>query len=180
MMHSSDRLREDRAYFQDLEFGAETAVLGLRNAVGHNDLIQGRCVDPFNGVTTEDSMGEQGIYISGTLFLQQFCSSCNCVGSIGQIVDEYSNFIRNLSHKHHCSILTVGNAGRSTFLGDMSVRKLEIYGECYLMNQCKVHIQPICNCRSPLRSSSIRTDDDRVFQIWNVRLNVLLQEELSI
>ena len=53
-------------------------------------------------------------------------------------------------------------------------------GEFYLVDQCEFHIQVVRNCRCSLRPTGVRTDNDSIFEIRDVLLDVSLDERLAI
>ena len=69
MMHTADCLGEESADLQNFQLGTQTGMVILRNAVGHDNLIQCRGIDSDNSIAAEHAMGEQGIHLSCTLFL---------------------------------------------------------------------------------------------------------------
>ena len=128
MVHTADGFGEHGPNFQNFQLGAQAAVFILRNAIRYDDLVQSGGINSGNGIATEYAVGEQSINVGCSLLLQQLGRSSNCVGCIRKIVDQDSNSVGNLSDQHHGGVLAIGNAGGSTFLGDMSVRKFREMG----------------------------------------------------
>lgn len=180
MVHAANGFGEHRTNFKDFQLGAQATVFILRNAVRYDDLVQSGSIDTRNGISTEYAVSEQSVNVGCSLLFQQLGRPCNCVRRIRQIVDQDSNSVGNLSNQHHGGVLAIGNAGGSTFLGDMSVRKFRERGSFYLVDQCEFHVQVVRNCRCSLRSTCIRTDNDSILEIRDVLLDVSLDERLAI
>lgn len=163
MVYTSDCLSKDFAHVQNFQFRTPLLVILLGHGVCHNDLIQCARIDALYGVTAQDSVSDESYYISGALFLQQLGRSSDGVRSIRQIVDKEALSVPDLSNQHHSRILSVIYLGRATLLVDKR----------------KWHAQRICNCRSSLRSSGIRTHNHCVLVIGD-QLNVLPEHMATV
>lgn len=130
MVDPPNRLCKDITNLKNLQLGAETFVLILRNTVCDNHLVDGACIDAGNSISTEDPMGDQCIDIGCAFFLQEFGSSSDGVGSVCQIVDENDDSVCDISHKHHGRVLTIGDPRRSSFLSGRLVPPLNRSVKC--------------------------------------------------
>lgn len=92
-------------------------MLVLGNAIRYNNLVQWRSIDPIDGISAENTVGEKCVDFGRALFLQKLRGSGDCVGSIGQVIDENGYPVCNISYEHHGGILPVCDSGRSAFLG---------------------------------------------------------------
>lgn len=117
MVNTTDCLGEDLTNVQNFQLGAQSEVLVLGNTIRYNDLIQWGSIDPIDGISAEDTMGEECVDFGGTLLLQKLRSSGDCVGSVGQIINENGYAARNISYEHHGGILSVCDSGGAAFLG---------------------------------------------------------------
>jgi hypothetical protein len=164
VVHASNGFSEHIAYLQNLEFRASCLVLGLRDGVGHNDLVQGAGVDAINGVAAQDAMRDERHYLGRTLFLQQLRSAGNGVGRVGKIVNKDRGATRHVSHQHHGRVLPVVDLGRTAFLVD----------------ERKGHAERISDGGRSLGTTRIRTDHNGLLVVGDVELDVLTQKMAAI
>lgn len=117
MVNTTDCLGEDLTNVQNFQLGTQSEVLILRNTIRYNDLIQWGSINPIDGISAEDTVGEECVDLGRALLLQKLRSSGDCVGSVRQIIDENCYPIRNISYEHHGGILSVCDSSGSAFLG---------------------------------------------------------------
>lgn len=91
-------------------------MLILRNRVGHNDPVNGRCIESWDGIAAENAVSEQCINLGGTLLLEEFGCASDGVGSVTQIVNQNTNPVGNVAHKHHAGVSLFGKLDGTTFL----------------------------------------------------------------
>lgn len=185
VVNTTDRLGKNATNLQNLEFWASSLVLLLWNRVGNNDLVNSRGIKAGQGISGEDTVGDQRIDIGSTLALDKLGSTGDSVAGISQIIDDDGNTACNISDKHHSGILAIGDACWATLLDIILVialgtgfkphRKL-----AYLVDKSEVHLQAVCNSSSTLGSTGVWRDDDSILEIWDVLLDVALKKWLSV
>ena len=70
VVRPTDSLAEQGSDLENLELGAKTTMLVLRNGVCDNNAIKGTGVDTGNGIAAENAVGEQGVHGVGTFALE--------------------------------------------------------------------------------------------------------------
>lgn len=116
VVDAADGLAKDGRDVNDLELGAQAAVLVLGHRVCDEHLINGRGVDARNGVAAEDAVRQQGIDLGGALLLEQLGCARDGVGGIGEIVDEDADAVGDVADKHHASVFLLGELDGTAFL----------------------------------------------------------------
>lgn len=116
MVNSANSFSKDGRNVQYLQLGAQTTMLVLGNRIGHNDLVNGRCIKTGDCVATEDTVGEQSIDFGCSLLLQELRSSCDGVGSVSQVVNQDANAIGNIANEHHASVSLFSKLNGAAFL----------------------------------------------------------------
>lgn len=139
-------------------------MLGLRDCVGHNDLVEGAGVDAINGVSAENAMRDERVDLGSTLFLQELRGTCDCVRSICQIVDKDRCSVRNVSNQHHGGVLPIA----------------DLCGAAFFVDERKGHAECIGNGRGTLSTSSVRADYDGLLVVGDVVLDVLSQKMTAV
>jgi hypothetical protein len=91
-------------------------VFNLIHAVGHNDLVKGTSVDALDGVATQDTVGDKGIYLRGTFLLEQLGSASNRIRGVRQIINQNGYPITDITNQHHRGILAVSDFGGAALL----------------------------------------------------------------
>ena len=117
VVDTPDGLREDGANIQNIQLRPQASlVFVLRHRVGYNHLVQGRGLDTVDGVPAEDAVGQEGVDLGSTLFLQELGGACDGVARICDVVEQNADLVRNVSYEHHARVLPVGDASGATFL----------------------------------------------------------------
>lgn len=117
VMDSADGFGENGGNFENLELGAQPTMLVLRDRVGDHNLVNGRSIDASNGISTEDTMGEQSVYSSSALTLEKLGGSGNGVARVDDVINQDAHTIGNVTNKHHAGISVFGELDRASFLG---------------------------------------------------------------
>jgi hypothetical protein len=164
MVYTSDSLGEDITDFEDLELGASRFVFGLVDCIGHNDLVECASVDALDGVSAQDTVGNECKHLGRAFLLEQFRSAGDCVGSIRQIIDEDGSAVRDISDQHHGRILPVVNLGRSSLFVDERER----------------HAERVGNGGRTLRTARVGTDDDGLLVVGDIVLDVFTEEVTAV
>lgn len=117
MVYSPDGFGEDGRDIQDVELGSqERLVLVLWDRVGHNQLVNSGCLDAADGVSAEDTVGEERVDFGGTLFLEELCGPGDGVARVQEIVNENADPVCYVTHEHHARVLPVGDLGGAALL----------------------------------------------------------------
>lgn len=158
-------------------------MLSLGNRVCDEHLINGRCIDTGNGVTAKHSVSEKSIHLGSTLPLQQLSSARDGVSCVDDVVDQDTDAVRDVTHKHHAGIAVLGESDRTSLLEVLY--EFWTGGESrdylnYLVNQGKIRLEAIGDQGCSLRASGIGGDNDRVLVARDLRLDVVLDQSLSI
>jgi hypothetical protein len=164
MVYASDGFSEHIAYFQNLEFRASCLVFGLRDGIGHHDLVQGAGVDAIDGVAAQDAVRDERKYLSCAFLLQQLRSAGDSIRCIGKIVDKDRGAVRDVSHQHHGRVLPIVDLGRTAFLVD----------------ERKGHAERVGDGGRTLGTTRIRTDHHGLLVVGDVELDVLAQEMATV
>lgn len=157
---SAAHLCKHVANLEYLQLRTPRFVFVLINSVGDYNFVKRTGVDAVDSVSTENAVGDQCIHLRSTLFLHQFGRASDGIRCVCQIVDEDGSAVCHIAHKHHSRVLPVADLCRSTLL----------------VNQREWHTERIGDGCSSLRTSSIRTDDDSLLVIGDVRLDVLAEK----
>lgn len=91
-------------------------MLFLWDTVSDDDFVDGAGVDAGDGVTAENSVGEESVDVGSALSLYKLGSAGNGVGCISEVIDDNGDTASNISHKHHGGVLAVSDASWTTFL----------------------------------------------------------------
>lgn len=91
-------------------------MLVLWDRVGHHQLVDGRRLDAADGVSAEDTVGEECVDLGGTLLLEELGSSGDGVARVQQVVDEDTDPICYVTDEHHAGVLPIRNLGGAAFL----------------------------------------------------------------
>lgn len=117
MVDAPDRLGKDGRDIQNIQLGSKKRlVLVLRHRVGHNHLVDGRCLYAVDSVTAEDAVGQKGVDLGRTLLFAELGSACNGVARIEKVVDENADAVPHITHQHHACVLPVRDLSRAAFL----------------------------------------------------------------
>ncbi len=164
IVDSTDGLREDVADFENFELGTAFTVLSLVDGVGDDDFVEGTGIDALNGITTEDTMRDEGIDFGRSFLLEQLGRTCDGVTRIREIVDQNCSLACDVSDKHHRSVLSI----RDLCWPPLFVDEGELDAQC-IGDSC-----------SSFRTACIGTYDDAVSKVWDVVLDVLLKQWASV
>ena len=116
VVNTADGLGKNATNLENLELWASSLVLLLWHGVGDNNLVNSRGVEAGQGISGEDTVGDQRIDVGSTLALDKLGSAGDSVAGISQIIDDDSNTACNISDKHHSRILAIGDACWATLL----------------------------------------------------------------
>lgn len=152
------------ANLEDLQLGASRLVLGLVDRVGHYNLVQCTGVDAIDGISTENTVGDERIHLGRSFLLDELGCTGDGVRRVCQIVDQDGSTVCHVTNEHHGGILPVA----------------DLRGPALLVNEGKRHTQSISNGSGSLGASSIWTDDDSLLVVGDVRLDVLAEEMTAV
>ena len=139
-------------------------MLSLVDGVCDHDLVQRTRVDAVNSISAENAVSNQRIDLRGALLLHQLGRTSDCVRCVCQVVDQDSSAVCNVTDEHHSRILSVA----------------DLCGAALLVDERKGHAQRVGDSSSALCTSSIRTDDDGLLVVGDVRLDVLAEEVTAV
>lgn len=109
-------LGENISDFEYLQLSTALLMLCLVDAVGNHDLVKRTSIDSVDGITTEDTVGDESDHLGGSLLLQELGSTSDGVRSVGKIIDENSSPLGNITYQHHGRVLTIGDLSGTTLL----------------------------------------------------------------
>lgn len=116
VVDTADGFRKGRTNVENLKFGAHALVLFLWDGIGDHQLVDGRRIDARNGIAAKHAVSDEGINSRGALLLQELGGSGDGIRGVGQIINQNTNPIGNISHEHHSGILAIRDLRRTTFL----------------------------------------------------------------
>lgn len=120
VVDTTNGLGKDGGNVNDLELGAEAAVLRLGHRVGDEYLVNGRGVDAGNGIAAENTVGKQGVDLEGALALEKLGSAGNGVGRVAEIVHQDADAVSDVTDEHHAGVALLGKLDRAAFLESVS------------------------------------------------------------
>jgi imidazolonepropionase-like amidohydrolase len=107
----------------------------LRYAIGRDQLVDGTVLDAVDGVPAQDTVGDEGIYSSSALLLEELCSSRDLplsvlihmynrsqrpshgASGVDKIVDQNTDTVDHVTYEDHAGALGRADLGRAAFLG---------------------------------------------------------------
>src|ERR1700761_1194521 len=122
-------LGKDVANLKHFQLGASFGMLRLIYCVGNDHLIQGTGIDPLDCIAAQDAVSNQCIDLACAFLFQQLSRSGDGVACVRQVIDDKGDFPSDVAHKHHGSILTIGDLGGSSLFVDE--RKVDTQGIGY-------------------------------------------------
>lgn len=126
-------------------------------------------------------MGKKGVDSSGTVLLQELRSSCDCVCSIGQVVDQDTGTTGHVADKHHGGVLPICDSSWATLLHQtVSTIRRRLSQNSYLVNEGKAEAEIVGDGGSTLRASGIRADNNCIPEPRNLSFDVPLEQRLSV
>lgn len=161
-MYPADGLSKDGSDVEDLHLGAASQMLLLRDAVTDNDLVNARILDPCDGVSRHDGVGDNGIDLLRSVLLKDLGRLGDRERGVGNVIDQDADLVLDISDQHHVRL----------------VRSLDL--TTLLVNQSKLHAQLVGNDGGTLGSTRIGRDNDGILPVGDLVANVFDHQGLSV
>ena len=139
VVDTPDRLGKDWGNIDHVELGGFPGVVILRNGIGDNKFVNGRCVHAAEGITTEHSVCDKRINFACASGFQKLGRTGDGMSRVCKIVDKNAYPLTDVSNQHHGALPALVVVDCTSLLEYRMSAKTNVGSKkgTYLVDECK-------------------------------------------